>query len=236
MRTVLVTGANRGLGLEFVRQYTADGWRVFAVCRSPATADELASLADSESSVEIFSADMSDRTTIAALGETLEGRAVDVLINNAGVFGPSRSADGDAGQSFGSIDYERWLDVLEVNCLAPLMMAETLLSNVRAAKSGKLVTISSRLGAIAQTEAGYYAYRSSKSAVNMVMATLAREPLASDVIVAVLHPGWVSTAMGGPEAPVTPRDSVAGLRRQIERLSLEDSGGFFDFEGQRLSW
>ncbi|MEO1201537.1 MAG: SDR family oxidoreductase [Pseudomonadota bacterium] len=236
MPTVLVTGANRGLGLEFVRQYAADGWRVIAVCRSPSSADALLKLADGESSIAVHAADVTKPADVAELGESLLDTTIDVLINNAGIFGPSRSAGGGDGQTFGSIDYERWLDVLRVNSLAPMMLAETLLPNVRAAAAGKLVTISSRLGSIAQTGAGYYAYRSSKAAVNMAMATLAQEPAASGVTIAVLHPGWVSTDMGGPEAPVTPTQSVTGLRQQIERLDRPDSGGFFDFEGERLPW
>ena len=236
MPTVLVTGANRGLGLEFVRQYAADGWSVVAACRSPSAAESLSKLAGDDASIEIQPADMLDAASIAALGEALAGRAIDVLINNAGIFGPSRRVDGCPGQSFGSVDYDRWLDVFRVNTLAPLRLAETLLPNLRAATAGKLVTISSRLGSITQTGTDYYAYRTSKAAVNMAMATLAQEPVASGVIVAVMHPGWVSTDMGGAEAPVSPQQSVTGLKQQIETLTLADSGSFIDFEGQRLPW
>ena len=236
MPAVLVTGANRGLGLEFVRQYATEGWQVVAVCRDPSTANELVELAAQTGSLEILGADVTDRGSVREMSASLGGRPIDLLINNAGVFGPSQGADDDPGQVFGSLDYEQWAHVFAVNTLGPVAVAETLFANVQAAAAGKIVTVSSRLGSIDQTEAGYYAYRTSKAAVNMAMATLAAEPAARGIIVCVLHPGWVRTDMGGEKAPVGVDESVAGMREQIAVLTPADSGRFIDYQGKRMPW
>jgi NAD(P)-dependent dehydrogenase (short-subunit alcohol dehydrogenase family) len=236
MPAALVTGANRGLGLEFVRQYAADGWNVVAVCRDPSSASALADIASGNDAVELVPADVVDPDSIVALCERLGNRPLDIVINNAGIFGPSRKAAGDDGQTFGYVDVDSWIDVLRVNTIAPLKIAEALLANVAAAGNGKIVTISSGLGSIAGTEGGYYAYRTSKAAVNMAMATLAKEPAAADVTVCVLNPGWVRTDMGGNSAPLEPGESVAAMRRLIEELDSSDSGSFIDVSGRRIDW
>ena len=236
MTTVLVTGANRGLGLEFVRQYLAGGCSVIGVCRDPAAADELRALGEIHQALDVFEADMSDTSSIDAFAREIGDRPIDILINNAGVFGPKRKADGDKRQTFGWIDYGIWLDVLRVNTLAPVKMAEALLDNVKNSAQRKIVTISSQLGSIGETDAGLYAYRTSKAAVNMGMATLAREAGAEDVIVVVLNPGWVRTDMGGDAAVLSAADSIGSLRERIAALSVEDSGAFIDHDGRRIPW
>jgi len=236
MPTVLVTGANRGLGLEFVRQYAADGWNVVAVCRDPSSAGALGDIAAGNEAVEVAGADLAEPASIAALGDRLGDRPLDLVINNAGVFGPSRGNEGDNGQVFGYIDVDAWLDVLRVNTIAPLKVAETLIGNAAAADDGRLVTISSRLGSIEETETGYYAYRTSKAAVNMAMATLANESAAADVIVCVMNPGWVRTDMGGSHAPTAAEESVAAIRQRIDELEPSDSGSFIDAGGRRIPW
>ncbi|MCG8370063.1 MAG: SDR family NAD(P)-dependent oxidoreductase, partial [Proteobacteria bacterium] len=169
--TVLITGANRGLGLEFARQYYADGWEVIATCRDPDSASQLQALGGDR--LAVLPLDVADFDVIGRFATALGDAPVDVLINNAGLFGPKRRADGDLRQTFGHIDYDIWSEVLRVNALAPVQLAEALVDNVAASAQKKIVTISSRLGSIAETDTGLYAYRTSKAAVNMAMATLA---------------------------------------------------------------
>ncbi len=236
MQSVLISGANRGLGLEFARQYVEDGWRVHALCRNPGHATELSRLAGAASSLEILQCDVSDFAAIDRLADALGDQPLDVLINNAGVFGPKRTADNDHRQSFGAIDYDIVMDVLRVNTLAPLKLTEALIDNVLAGEQKKVVTITSALGSIANTTPGLYAYRTSKAAVNMVMATLARELESRGVIVAALNPGWVSTDMGGADADLTADSSVRDMRRIIARLAMDQSGAFLDHDGSEIPW
>ena len=236
MPTVLVTGANRGLGLEFTRQYLADGWDVIAVCRNPGSAQALAELGEGNNQLEILAADLSDLDAIDTLATEISDRPIDLLLNNAGVFGPKRRADGDYRQTFGQIDYDAWLAVLRINTLAPLKLAESLFGNVMTSDKKIIVTISSQLGSIGEGESALYAYRTSKAAVNMAMATLSREAEASGAIVVTFNPGWVKTDMGGDDAVLTPEDSVSSVREQIESLTPADSGAFIDYDGRRIPW
>ncbi len=217
MPTVLVTGANRGLGLEFVRQYRADGWEVIATARQ--SSPELDSLG-----VRVEQLDMADAEAVAGFSPGVD--RLDLLVANAGTYGP-RDAD--------SADEAReWLETFAVNTVAPYLLAKAVLPQVRAA-GGKLIAVSTRMGSIADNgSGGFLAYRSSKTSLNMAWRTLA---LASpDLTSVVLHPGWVQTRMGGANAPVTPAESISGMRRVIERLTPADSGEFFDYQGQRVPW
>ncbi len=231
-----MTGANRGLGLEFARQYLADGWRVYATCRRPGEADGLAAMGGRPGELSVHALDVGDRDSIARLAEELEGTAIDVLLNNAGVFGPREETDNDWRQNFGHIDYDEMEAVIRVNTLAPLRMAEHFCANVAAGSERKIITISSALGSIAETGGGFYAYRASKAAVNMLMATLARELSPQRIRVAVLSPGWVRTDMGGESAPLSPETSVAGMRRVIAGLDDELSGSFLRYDGTVVPW
>jgi NAD(P)-dependent dehydrogenase (short-subunit alcohol dehydrogenase family) len=216
MPTVFVTGANRGLGLEFVRHYRALGWTVIATVRE--SSPELEQLG-----ADVRQLDMSDAAAVSAVRA---GAPIDLLIANAGTFGP-----GDASNAAQAAE---WLDTFAVNTVAPYLLAQALLPEVRAVK-GKLVAISTRMGSIMDNRSGgYLAYRSSKTALNMAWRTLA---LANrDLTCAVFHPGWVQTRMGGANAPVTPEQSISGMARVIEGLTNADSGDFFDFEGKRVPW
>ena len=216
MPTLLVTGANRGLGLEFVRQYRDAGWDVIATVRE--SSSELDALG-----VEVRTLDMSDAEAVSAVRA---GRPLDLLIANAGTYGP-RDADDAEGA-------EEWLDTFAVNTIAPYLLAKALLPEVKAA-DGKLVVVSTRMGSLEDNSSGgFLAYRSSKTALNMAWKTLA---LANpDLAVAMLHPGWVQTRMGGDNAPVTPEQSIAGMRKVIDGLSAKDSGAFLDYEGNTVPW
>jgi NAD(P)-dependent dehydrogenase (short-subunit alcohol dehydrogenase family) len=236
MPTILITGANRGLGLEFARQYAAEGWEVHACCRRPEAADDLRALLKTGAQVRVHALDVADFPGIDALAHELAGTALDVLLNNAGIFGPRLRAGGDRGQFFGAVDYEAWAQVTRVNTMAPLKMAEAFVEHVAASGQKKIVTLTSSMGSIAETSGGFYAYRSSKAAVNMVMASLARDLAGRGIKVAVLCPGWVRTDMGGPGAPVNKEDSVRGLRRLIAGLTAERSGTFTHYDGAPVAW
>lgn len=226
MPTLLITGSNRGLGLEFVRQYAAEGWRIYACCRTPATATELNALASK--TVTVHALDVGDFGAIEALAAELKGVAIDVLINNAGVFGD--------GSPLGSVNYEVFRKTLEINTLAPLRMVECFLPHIDAGGHKKIAHVTSRMGSIADnTSGGRYAYRSSKAALNMVNKSLSQD-IGSRATTVVLHPGWVATDMGGASAPLDPPESVTGMRSVIGDLSPEDSGRFFNYDGAELPW
>ncbi len=226
MPTLLITGSNRGLGLEFVRQYAAEGWRVYACCRSPASASALEALASD--SVTIHDLDVGDFAAIEALARELGGVAIDLLINNAGVFGD--------GSPLGSVNYEVFRKTLEINTLAPLRVTECFLPHLEAGSLKKIAHVTSRMGSIADnTSGGRYAYRSSKAALNMVNKSLSQD-LGSRALTVVLHPGWVATDMGGANAPLQAPESVAGMRKVIAGLSPEDTGRFFNYDGDLLPW
>jgi NAD(P)-dependent dehydrogenase (short-subunit alcohol dehydrogenase family) len=235
MPTVLITGASRGLGLEFARQYAADGWRVHACCRRPERASDLAALAG-DGAVTLHALDVSDFAAVDALARELRGTAIDVLINNAGLFGPKFQAENDPGQLFGTMDYDVWSRLLTVNTMAPLRMAEAFMAHVAASDERKIVAMSTSLASVERTDGRHYAYRSSKAALNMVMATLARDLAPRGVIVAVFCPGWVKTDMGGPSATVETTDSIRGLRRRIAELTPEGAGRFLRFDGEPVPW
>ena len=236
MPSVLISGANRGLGLEFTRQYLDDNWRVIALCRDTDAAMDLSDLGATYATLEIFQCDVGDFEAIDEIAQGLRGRTIDVLLNNTGVFGPKRKADGDFRQSFGHIDFDILSDVLRVNTLAPLKIVEALVDNVLAGEQKKIVIITSKLGSIANTSPGLYAYRTSKAAVNMVMATLARELGPRGGIVAALNPGWVQTDMGGADANLTAAESIGRMRQVIAGLTIEQSGAFLDYDGSTIAW
>nr|WP_294168047.1 SDR family oxidoreductase [uncultured Sphingomonas sp.] len=217
MPTALITGANRGLGLEFVRQYQADGWEVIATARR--SSPEL-----DASGAMVRQLDMSDPEAVANF--QTDG-PLDLLIANAGIYGPAEARSADDGRA--------WQEVLTVNCIAPTLLARALLRNVAATK-GKLIAVSSRMGSIADSSTGSIAYRSSKAALNMAWHVLALETKADGIIAATLNPGWVKTDMGGSGAPLSPPDSVAGMREVIAKLTPAQSGGFYDRTGDALPW
>jgi NAD(P)-dependent dehydrogenase (short-subunit alcohol dehydrogenase family) len=231
MPSALITGANRGLGLEFARQYLDDGWQVYAACRDPKSASELRRLADaSDHKLRTIALDVTDTTSVKAAAAELEGRAIDLLLNNAGVGGPR-------GQSIGNIDYETWARVLDVNTVGPMRVAEAFVENVAQSERKLIVTITSGMGSIADnTSGGAFAYRSSKAAVNMVMRSLAIDLAPRGITCVVVNPGWVQTDMGGPHATLAATDSVTRLRRLIDSLGSAQSGKFFNYDGREYAW
>jgi len=228
--TVLITGCNRGLGLEMVRQYAGHGWKVHACARSLDDAVELQALASAQHSVQLHALDVTQDSDIEKLAESLAGESLDLLINNAGVYGPK-------GLPMESLDRQTWLDVLNVNTVSPLMVTRALLPNLRAAGSARVAIVSSKMGSMDDnTSGGSYIYRSGKSAVNAVGKSLSVDLKDEGIAVVVLHPGWVLTDMGGPSALITAMQSVDGMRKVIDGLTLENSGRFVAFDGKAINW
>lgn len=224
MPTAFITGANRGLGLEFVRQYAAEGWRVLATARDPEGAAELNAV---EGDVTVHALNMADRNALAGVAEMLVHEPLDVAVLNAGVMG-NRLLDVDGG--------DEWLQVLAVNTVAPTLLALALLPQLRAAQ-GRVVAITSQMGSIEDNASGMFVpYRSSKAALNAAWRSLGVDWKAEPVALGVLHPGWVQTDMGGKAAPTTPADSIAGMRRVIDGLKPGQGCPFLDFRGKPLPW
>ncbi|WP_299439587.1 SDR family oxidoreductase [uncultured Rhodospira sp.] len=227
MPTVFITGASRGLGLEFVRQYKADGWDVIATCRDPERAPDL-----NATGAEVFPLDVTDDAALASLGRTLAGRTIDVLINNAGIY-PLKGSQG----SFGDIPADPWMDCLRTNVVAPWKVAETFVGNLEKADRPVLATISSKMGSIGDAASpGSVVYRSSKAGANMVVKGLAIELGPRGIICIAFHPGWVKTDMGGPHALITPEQSITGLRGLIAAATPADNGRFLAYDGQEVPW
>lgn len=229
MLTILVTGAGRGLGLEFTRQYAAAGARVIACCRNPAGATQLAQVAqESGGRVTVHALDIVDHASIERVAREFDKTPIDVLINNAGIGG---------NQRFGQSDYEAWLQVFRVNTLGPMKMAEAFVKHVAASSEKKIVTLTSVMGSIAQNNTGgHYGYRSTKAAANAVVKCLALDLNRHAIIAVAVHPGWVRTDMGGPSASIDAPTSIAAMRKLIAGLTRAQSGRFVNYDGTELPW
>jgi NAD(P)-dependent dehydrogenase (short-subunit alcohol dehydrogenase family) len=232
MKTTLITGANRGIGLEFSRQYAADGWRVLACSRNPGKSDDLNKLAAQYPEfIKILTLDVSDHAQIEHLAQELFDESIDLLINNAGIY-PKSGVNG-----LGHIDYAEWMQVFRINCMAPLKMAETFATQLARSEHKIFVAITSKMGSIADNSSGgSYLYRSSKTALNMVVKSLAVDLQSAGITSVVIHPGWVKTDMGGPNALISIEQSVSGMRQVISSLLRADSGKFFSYNGQEIPW
>jgi NAD(P)-dependent dehydrogenase (short-subunit alcohol dehydrogenase family) len=222
--TVLVTGANRGLGLEFAKQYASDGWRVIGTAREPETASELAALG-----VRVVQLDVTDPDSVAALARELEEQPIDLLINNAGIF--------PRVNRLVESDFESVARTFAVNSIGPMRVTRALLPNLRQGALRTVVSITSGLGSIANNNSGrYYGYRESKAALNMFMRSLSVEFEDEGFTCVALSPGWVRTDMGGPNANLSPAESIAGMRDVIADLEPGDSGSYLNWDGESLPW
>ncbi len=234
--TVLVTGASRGLGLEYCRQLSAIGWRVLAAVRSPDRSDDLQALGrDRPGSVSIRKLDVISESDVQALAEELQGTPLDMLINNAGSFGPEGSPGGMRYQSLAHMDYGIWRDILEVNLLAPFRLTVALAPSLRLAARPVVIMLSSDLGSIANNRMGHsHAYRTSKAGLNMLTKGIANEW--RDLIVVSMAPGWCQTELGGEGAEIAPEDSVSAQIETFARLTASHNGQFIDRFGQPVAW
>jgi len=227
--TVMISGASRGIGAEFVRAYAADGWRVHALARAPEKSAALAELARLHGgSVALHPLDVTDHAAIDALAARLQGSPIDVLLNVAGVL---------VANPFGKSDYDRWMQSIRVNLFGPMKMSEAFIEHVAASEQRKIVTLTSVLGSIGGNAAGgMYDYRSTKAAVNAIMKSMSVDLARRGIIAVPIHPGWVRTDMGGPRAEVDAATSVAGMRGVIDALTPAQSGRFLSYQGAELAW
>lgn len=231
--TVLITGANRGLGLGLTGAYLADGWRVIALSRT--SSPELEALDNGR--LEMHFCDLTDDDQLEAVAETLDGQEVDVLINNAGRMAKPRDGETRGVQGFGHFNRSLWHEVFDINLFTAISLTELLVENLARSGHARIVTISSTLGSMAQnTSGGLYAYRASKAGVNAVTKSLAIDLADRGIIAIALHPGWVRTDMGGGGADIDVATSVSGMKSLIDGLTAEDSGRFFAWDGSEMPW
>jgi NAD(P)-dependent dehydrogenase (short-subunit alcohol dehydrogenase family) len=226
MPTILITGANRGLGLGFARKAAAEGWRVFGGCRAP---DEARDLRKLPGDVHVVRLDVADHASVDAAARELKREPIDVLVNNAGVYGGRR-------QAFGSVDYDHWAEVFRINTMGPLKVTEAFADNLSRGERKLVVSISSYMGSMTEAGSGYLVYRTSKAALNMVMATLAQDLASKGIVSIAMSPGWVRTDMGGRSAPLGVEESVDGMWRVMGKVARADSGDFLSYDGRRLPW
>jgi NAD(P)-dependent dehydrogenase (short-subunit alcohol dehydrogenase family) len=231
MATILITGANRGLGLEFCKQYAQENWAVIACCREPEKATALTKLKTEFSNISVLPLDISDLAQIDQLAKKLDGTAIDVLLNNAGIYGD------ESGHGFGNLDYTQWQKNMTVNVFAPVKLTEVLLPNLEHGKLKKVVAMSSLMGSIEDNgSGGSILYRSSKTALNSAMKSIAIDIYQKEIAVLILHPGWVKTDMGGSNAPMEISESVTKMRKTIADFTHQQSGNFLRYDGKILPW
>ena len=225
--TVLITGANRGLGLEFVKQYALDNYEVIACTRKINKKDDLHRLQASFENISIHTLDVENFLSIDQFAKTLT-KPIDILINNAGLYPNS---------SFDHINYEAWLNAFKINALAAFKMVKAFLPNLKKGELKKIASLTSKMGSIDENSGGgEYLYRSSKTALNMVMKSLSIDLKPHDMSLITLHPGWVRTDMGGPNGLIDVDESVTGMKRQIDKLSIKTTGQFIAYDGKKIPW
>jgi len=230
-RRLFITGANRGIGLEWVRQAAEDDWQVIATAREPERATDLLRVASRfPGRVEVWPLDVTDADAVLGLAARVGGLAIDWLVNNAGVYGQPTG-------HFGQVDFDNWRHTLEVNVLAPMRIMQVLAPAVERSERRLIAALSSRMGSIADNgSGGVYIYRSSKAALNAVMKSASIDLAPRGITCVTLHPGWVQTDMGGPNAPMAVADSVRALRAVLERTGPADAGRFIGPDGRDIPW
>ena len=231
LKTVLVTGANRGIGLELVKQYAQSGCTVLACCRDPHHALELQRLSEAYSSIFIYLLDVSNEDHIKQLATQLKNKTIDILFNNAGIAGEDHPV--------GSITYTDLISTLKINTIGPILLAQALEEQIVRSENKIIVNMSSVLASIELNQDDSWCwlpYRISKSALNSATRSLANQLKSKGVIVIALNPGWVKTDMGGENADITAEESVSGMMSILETMSLEDSGKFHSYDGRQLPW
>jgi NAD(P)-dependent dehydrogenase (short-subunit alcohol dehydrogenase family) len=226
MPTVVITGANRGIGLEFARSYLDSGWTVHAGCRSVARSAELKAL---DGDLHIHPLDVGEPHDVGNLAKSLKGKPIDLLINNAGIYV-------GRGEAAANLDFDGWAEAFRINATAPMRVATALVEHVAASGKKQMAFLTSRMGSIGESSGGSYAYRASKTALNMAVHCLAQELKPRNVTCLLLHPGWVKTDMGGAGAAVEIPNSVAGMRQVIDHAGFDKTGRFFDFQGREIPW
>ena len=232
MPSILITGSNRGLGLEWTRQFAQLEWLVHATCRYPDEADELQQLKRDYPNIEIHRLDVTRTDEISAVAETLKDKTIDILLNNAGVY-----LERVEQNTLGHIDYADWEETLRVNSLGAVRVTEAFRDHVARSEKRLVVAITSHMGSITEIDyPGSYAYRSSKTALNAAMKGISLELQQRNVGVLLLHPGWVKTRMGGPDAQISTTESVNGMRAVIDNFDISRTATFYRFNGSVIPW
>ena len=221
---VLVTGANRGLGLEFVKQLQGMGYEVIGTARNPDKAIDLKA-----TGARVEQLDVADQASVASLATRLMGVSVDILINNAGMLNRADS-------TLDTLDFEAMDRSFQVNSLGPLRVTQALLPNLKAGQRKTIVSITSRLGSIELSTGGLYSYRTSKTALNQINKIISTELAPQGFTCVVMHPGWVRTDMGGANATLAKAESISSMLKVIEHLTIESTGKFFNYDGEELPW
>lgn len=234
MATIVITGANRGIGFALAKTYLLDGNRVYAFCRNPDQATELAHIAASSAGkLTLHPLDIAKGESVAAAAKVLADTPVDVLLNVAGIVGGRRESVLDT--PYTEADFDDWREAFEIMTIGPFRLTQALLPNLISAK-GKVMTVSSQIASSTWPYGGMYAYGATKAGVNRVMRSLAIDLRDKGVAVASIHPGYVQTDMGGPNAEITPQESAAGIKSVIDNLNLDDTGDFFKWNGEKHAW
>ena len=232
MPNILVTGSNRGLGLEWVRQYAGLGWRVYATCRFPEQAEDLSKLAGQHPDISIHQLDVTHQEHIQRLAEELQDAPLDILVNNAGVYFEQWGRD-----KLGGIDYDDWLESFKVNTLGAVRVTEALRDNLARSEKRLMVAVTSHMGSIAEIHSpNDYAYRSSKAALNAVVKGMVYELEPLGIGILLVHPGWVRTRMGGANGAYSPQESVSNMRKRVDGFKRSDSGRFYRHDGTVIPW
>ena len=228
MDTVLVTGSNRGLGYEFVKQYSESGCNVLACCRDMDKARDLKKLSENSTNIEVYQLDVGNFKDIIRLSKELQNKKIDILINNAGIYRSS---------NLGNLDRDEWIESFKINTIAPYQIIEAFLTQVTNSDLKKVVSITSKMGSIDDnTSGGSYIYRSSKTALNSMMQSLRHDLKSQGIATLTLHPGWVRTDMGGMGGWIDTFESVQGMIKQINNLTINDSGKYLDYAGKSINW
>jgi NAD(P)-dependent dehydrogenase (short-subunit alcohol dehydrogenase family) len=225
---LFITGANRGIGLEMVKQFAQSNWQISACCRNPAMATELSALAQESTDIKLYALDVTDYQAVTHLADELKGVSFDLLINNAGIYGPK-------GSSLDNLDIEAWRQVFETNTIAPLKLIQAFTPHVAASEGKRIAVLSSKMGSISDNQSGSaYIYRSSKTALNQVIKSLSIDLSPQGIQVIALHPGWVRTEMGGPNGLLSTPESVEGLIKVM--TSDVKTGHFYNYDGSEIGW
>lgn len=222
--TILIAGASRGIGLALVGQFAKRGWRVLGTARNLASGADI-----SKAGGEVHLCDVSDPHSVARLGKSLANESIDLLLCNAGIYGPRDGA-------VGNTDYVEWQKVIDVNVFGPMRLVEALVEPVARSKRKTIAFTTSRMGSIAMNAGGSMIYRSSKTMLNQVAKNLSIDLAGRGVTVAVFHPGWVQTEMGGPGATLTIPQATDAIANTLSGLTPKDNGKFFNYDGTDLPW
>lgn len=238
MPTLLITGANRGLGLNLLKLYDQEGWTIHACCRNPDSATDLQAVADdSAGRVTLHPLDVEDPSTIAGLKTALGATPIDMLINMAGYLGEKALREPDGLQPFGVTDYDVMEKAYRINCVGPLRVCEALVDNVEASDQKTIINVSSIVGSIGgDTFGNFYMYRPSKTALNAITHAMAINLKDRGITVIPFHPGFTKTDMGGPTADIEIEDSVTGIKAVLDKVTIADTGRYLTWDGGELPW